>query len=143
MSNIRKLLLNIGTDPSIISKRGFPHTQNILEVLALSETIGAKLRTLRKAKELTQDELAALIGVKRATISNYEINRRQPSLSELERLAEFFGVGLDYFSVEVEDGALDLVARAQRLFAAPDVPAKIKEKTFKEIMRLYLELDRS
>lgn len=109
----------------------------------MADTLGAKLRTLRKAKNMTQDELAALIGVKRATISNYEINRRQPSLSDLKRLAEFFGVGLDFFSVETSDNALDLVARAQRLFSAPDVPAEVKEKTYKEIMRLYLELDRS
>ena len=66
----------------------------------MSESIGAKLRTLRKAKKMTQDELAALIGVKRATISNYEIDRRQPSLSDLKRFAEFFGVGLDYFGME-------------------------------------------
>lgn len=108
----------------------------------MSDTLGAKLRTLRKAKKLTQDELATLLGVKRATISNYEIDRRQPSIADLKRLAEFFGVGLDFFGVETADGALDLVARARRLFAAPDVPVEIKEKTYKEIMRLYLELDR-
>lgn len=109
----------------------------------MSDTLGAKLRTLRKTKKLTQDELAALLGVKRATISNYEIDRRQPSISDLKRLAEFFGVGLDFFGVETSDGALDLVARARQLFSAPDVPVEIKEKTYKEIMRLYLELDLS
>lgn len=108
----------------------------------MADTIGAKLRTLRKAKKMTQDELAALIGVKRATISNYEIDRRQPSLSDLKRFAEFFGVGLDYFGMETSDDALDLVARAQRLFAAPDIPAETKERVYKQIMRLYLELDR-
>lgn len=108
----------------------------------MQDTIGAKLRTLRKAKKMTQDELAALIGVKRATISNYEIDRRQPSLSDLKRFAEFFGVGLDYFGMETADDALDLVARARRLFSAPDIPAETKENVYKEIMRLYLDLER-
>lgn len=108
----------------------------------MNESLGGKIRTLRKAKKLTQDELAALIGVKRATISNYEIDRRQPSLSDLKRFAEFFGIGLDYFGMDAADDALDLVARARRLFAAPDIPAETKENIYKEIMRLYLELDR-
>ena len=64
-----------------------------------AETVGSKLKLLRKEKRLTQDELAALIDVKRATISNYEIDRRQPSLSDLSRFAEFFGVGLDFFGL--------------------------------------------
>ena len=107
----------------------------------MSESLGGKIRTLRKAKKLTQDELAALIGVKRATISNYEIDRRQPSLSDLKRFAEFFGVGLDYFGMDTADDALDLVARARRLFDAPEISAETKENVYKEIMRLYLGLD--
>lgn len=108
----------------------------------MSETIGSKLRTLRKAKKLTQDEFASLIGVKRATISNYEIDRRQPSLSELTRFAEFFGVGLDFFGVAQSDDVLDLEARARRIFADASIPRERKESLYKEIMRLYLELDR-
>ena len=107
----------------------------------MGESLGGKIRTLRKAKKLTQDELAALIGVKRATISNYEIDRRQPSLSDLKRFAEFFGVSLDYFGMDTADDALDLVARARRLFDAPEIPAETKENVYKEIMRLYLRLD--
>lgn len=107
----------------------------------MGESLGGKIRTLRKAKKLTQDELAALIGVKRATISNYEIDRRQPSLSDLKRFAEFFGVGLDYFGMDTADDALDLVARARRLFDAPEIPTETKENVYKEIMRLYLGLD--
>ncbi len=108
----------------------------------MSETIGGKLRALRKAKKITQDELASLIGVKRATISNYEIDRRQPSLSDLSRFAEFFGVGLDFFGVAQTDDVLDLEARARRIFADPAISRERKENLYKAIMRLYLELDR-
>lgn len=107
-----------------------------------AETVGTKLRLLRKEKRLTQDELASLIGVKRATLSNYEIDRRQPSLSDLKRFAEFFGVGLDFFGLASSDEALDIAARAKMLFSDPSVPAEKKERLFKDIMRLYLDLDR-
>lgn len=107
-----------------------------------AETVGAKLRLLRKERRLTQDELAAAIGIKRATLSNYEIDRRQPSLSDLKRFAGFFGVGLDFFGLGTMDEALDIAARAKLLFADEAVPAEKKERLFKEIMRLYLEFDR-
>lgn len=104
----------------------------------MSESIGSKLKTLRKAKKLTQEDLAGLIGVKRATISNYEINRRQPSLSELKRFAEFFGVGLDFFGVAPSDEVFDLETRARRVFSDPDIPRERKEALYKEIMRLCI-----
>lgn len=109
----------------------------------MSETLGGKLRALRKAKGLTQDELAAALGVKRATVSNYEIDRRHPSLAELKRFANFYGVGLDLFGLAPSDEAADLTARLRLLFADGSVPRESKERLFKEVMRLYLDLDRS
>ena len=65
----------------------------------MNDSIGQKLRLLRKEKRMTQQELADALQIKRATISNYEIGRRSPHLSELRRIAEYFGVGLDYFGM--------------------------------------------
>lgn len=106
----------------------------------MNESIGAKLRILRKEKRLTQEELSEKIGIKRPTISNYEIGRRAPHLSELRRIAEFFGVGLDYFGVAQKDEILDLVARAQRVFSNDEIPKEKKEEVYKELMKLYLNL---
>lgn len=103
-------------------------------------TIGKKLRILRKERCLTQQELADKLGIKRATVSNYEIGRRSPHLSELKRIAEFYGVGLDYFGVAQKDDVLDLIARAHRLFESEDVPKEKKEEVYKELMKLYLNL---
>ena len=108
----------------------------------MSESVGAKLKLLRKEKRLTQDELADLIGVKRATISNYEIDRRQPSLADLKRFAEYFGVGLDFFGLAPTNEPLDLVARARLMFSDADIPPEAKHEFFKDIMRLYLDFDR-
>lgn len=106
----------------------------------MNDSIGAKLRILRKERRLTQEELAEQIGIKRPTISNYEIGRRAPHLSELRRIAEFFGVGLDYFGVAQKDDIVDLVARAKNVFENEDIPKDKKEEVYKELMRLYLNL---
>lgn len=106
----------------------------------MNESIGDKLRTLRKAKRLTQQEAADMIGIKRATISNYEIDRRSPHLMELKRLAEFYGVGLDYFGVAQKDDLLDLLARAKRVFESEEVSKEKKDDLYKELMKLYLNI---
>lgn len=106
----------------------------------MNDSIGAKLRILRKESRLTQQELADKLGMTRSTISNYEINRRAPHLSELRRIAEFFGVGLDYFGVAQTDDILDLIARAKKVFDNDSIPTEKKEEVYKELMRLYLNL---
>lgn len=89
---------------------------------------------------MTQQELADALEVKRATISNYEIGRRSPHLSELRRIAEYFGVGLDYFGVAQTDDILDLVARAKKVFDNPTISTEKKENVYRELMKLYLNL---
>lgn len=95
---------------------------------------------LRKERRMTQQQIADALGIKRATISNYEIGRRSPHLTELQRIAEFFGVGLDYFGVAQADDVLDLLVRAQRVFENENIPTEKKEAVYKELMKLYLNL---
>lgn len=106
----------------------------------MNDSIGAKLKALRKQKRMTQQALADALEVKRATISNYEIGRRSPHLSELRRIAEYFGVGLDYFGVAQADDVLDLIVRAKKVFDNESIPTEKKEAVYKELMRLYLNL---
>lgn len=106
----------------------------------MNDSIGQKLRLLRKEKRMTQQELADALQIKRATVSNYEIGRRSPHLSELRRIAEYFGVGLDYFGMVQTDDVLDLLARAKNVFDNENIPVDKKEEVYKELMRLYLNL---
>jgi transcriptional regulator with XRE-family HTH domain len=55
--------------------------------------IGAKLRELREARGLTQDQLAERSGVPAGTIRNYEQGRNDPAWGALWALAEALGVG--------------------------------------------------
>lgn len=106
----------------------------------MSEMIGKKLKALRKTKHMTQQELSDLLGIQRATISNYEIGRRSPHITELERIAKALGVSLDYFGVGSTE-VHDLIARAKVIFEDEDVSIEEKTKVYKEVMRLYLKLE--
>jgi transcriptional regulator with XRE-family HTH domain len=106
----------------------------------MANSIGAKLKTLRKGRKLTQQELADKLGITRCTVSNYEVGRRSPHISELKRFADYFGVGLDYFGVTSTDEAFDLLSRAKEVFNSPEVSKEKKDELYKELMRLYLEI---
>ena len=57
---------------------------------------GQKLRQLRIEKNLTQKELASLIGVKNSVISFYEVGDRTPSPEVIKKLATVLNVSSDY-----------------------------------------------
>lgn len=103
-------------------------------------SIGHKLKTLRKGRKLTQEQAAEKLGITRATVSNYEVGRRHPHVSELKRLAEFYGVGLDYFGVVPTDEMFDLLSRAREVFNNEDIPKEKKDEVYKELMKLYLSI---
>jgi transcriptional regulator with XRE-family HTH domain len=106
----------------------------------VTNDIGKKLQQLRKGRKLTQQQLAEKMGVTRATVSNYEVGRRTPHLSELERLAEFFGVGLDYFGVASTDEVFDLLSRAKAVFESANVSKEKKDDLYLSLMQLYLSM---
>lgn len=55
-------------------------------------TTGEKIRELRKAQGLTQEELAQKIGIKRGTLAQYETGKRSPKRETLERFAKALNV---------------------------------------------------
>jgi len=58
--------------------------------------IGKTLNELRARKRLTQDEMADLLGVKRARYNSWENNIARPDLDMLGKLAEVHGVSVDF-----------------------------------------------
>ena len=54
-----------------------------------------RLRTLRKARGLSQTELARVLHYGYTAIGNYECGRNEPCLDDLVRLADFFEVSTD------------------------------------------------
>lgn len=58
------------------------------------ETLGDKIKQLRN--KLTQEDLAAILQVDRSTLASWEVNRREPDIATLCRLADFFNVTIDW-----------------------------------------------
>lgn len=59
-------------------------------------TLNENIKQLRIARNLSQVDLAKVLGVTKQSISNWENNNIQPSIDMLIRLAEFFSVSTDY-----------------------------------------------
>lgn len=57
---------------------------------------GKRLKELRKQRNMTQKQLASLIGVQNAIISFYEVGERNPSPEIIVKLASVFHVTTDY-----------------------------------------------
>lgn len=106
----------------------------------MTNDVGKKLQQLRKGRQLTQQQLAEKMGVTRATVSNYEVGRRTPHLSELKRFAEFYGVGLDYFGLATTDEMFDLLQRAKSVFESSSVSKETKDELHLQLMQLYLSI---
>ena len=106
----------------------------------MNNSIGYKLKTLRKGQKMTQQYVADKVGITRATLSNYEIDRRTPDLKTLRKLSECYGVGLDYFGIATADEVLELLARAKEVFASDDISTERKREIHDELMKLYLRL---
>lgn len=55
-----------------------------------------RLRELRKASNMTMQELADALGVSKALIGMYETGRRNPGYEMEEALADLFNVSIDF-----------------------------------------------
>lgn len=55
-----------------------------------------RLRELRKQRKISQLKLAIDLNTSQNTISRYETGAREPSLTELIRIADYFNVSTDY-----------------------------------------------
>ena len=58
-------------------------------------SIGNTIKTLRKAKGVTQEEVARELGVSYQAVSKYENEVAQPDISLIPLLAQYFGVTID------------------------------------------------
>jgi transcriptional regulator with XRE-family HTH domain len=67
--------------------------------------VGARLRTERKAKHLSQADLERRCGLARCRISWLEHGRAVPTLKTLEKIADALEIPVHRFLLDVEDGS--------------------------------------
>ena len=86
-----------------------------------TDGLAERLKELRKAKEWSQQQLATEAGVHYTHIGRYERGQAVPATETLRKLAEAFGVSLDF----LVDGSTDEVAKAT--FEDRDLLRQFKE----------------
>jgi len=64
--------------------------------------LGARIKQIRRMKNVSQKELAEFLGCSEAQISHIENSNRKISMDMIEQLAEFFKVSYDSFFVKNE-----------------------------------------
>lgn len=76
---------------------------------------GDRLKELRKNNNLTQEDIGNLCGVAKNTVSSWEKNINQPSFEILAKLAEYFGVTIDYLLNFTQDDVNEMEKLKQAL----------------------------
>ena len=87
--------------------------------------IGSAIRAARFARGLTQSDLAARLGVTRATIASYETGRRKISAETLIQIARLCGMPLGFFDPTEQAAASqpDDAVRSDLAALPPEQPA--------------------
>lgn len=57
-----------------------------------------RARGIREDKNITQDQLAEMLGVSRATVNRYENNKTDMKLTYAIKLAKTYNISLDYIA---------------------------------------------
>jgi transcriptional regulator with XRE-family HTH domain len=80
---------------------------------------GERLLVIRKAKKISQEELAKAIGVHAPVIGRYERGEVKPSIEVATKLAEALQVSLDYLvgnsNLEVDKSTLERMEEVSKM----------------------------
>ena len=106
---------------------------------------GKRIVELRKRQGLTQAELARAMGISRSALSLYEIEKREPDIETLSKLASLFNVPVGYilgnehevidyvnYTMDTPEFALSFKMRIRDLMTEQ----KISEEEFSPYSRL-------
>ena len=100
---------------------------------------GERVKALRKMKGWTQDELGAAVGLKKATISGIENNKRDRGERSVSKFAEVFGCTADYLLGFSDDPALNSEQNTRLKKDFDDIYNKLKELPEAE-QEMYLRM---
>ena len=95
----------------------------------MSVSLGFRLKELIKEKNLEQQQIASLIGLKTPTFNGYVGDKREPNIDTLIKIADFFAVSVDY-----------LIGRTNFRTYIDSLPNDLKEFVALPENKIYLEL---
>jgi len=109
--------------------------------------LSEKLKTIRKKRGITQEEVSGFLEVKRQTYGAYERGVSTPDSQTLKKLADYFGVSTEYFfrsddeiaTIVQNDEEQHLLMLARRAEAIPPKQRERIIRAFEESIDLYLD----
>lgn len=100
---------------------------------------GDRLKTLRNSKNLSQEELSQILGVRKSSISNWEKDKATPTFEMVNKIAQYFGVSIDYLLNFTQDD-LDKIERLKQALKEADMwdyeMDDMSEEDFKKAMKI-------
>ncbi|MBO0586492.1 XRE family transcriptional regulator [Sporosarcina sp. E16_8] len=81
-------------------------------------SVGQKIRTLRKNKQLTQVELAKILNLAPTAVSAWERNANKPMMDKIVMMSELFEVPVTHF-FDLKDGLSNIIEVSQRTVRIP------------------------
>lgn len=75
--------------------------------------IGYRITIAREEAGMNQKDLAEIVGISQATLSNYEKGKRRVYLPQLQKIADTLGKPLEYFNQPID---VDLPAGADNSY---------------------------
>ena len=82
------------------------------------------LKFLRKRKGISQTDFAEVLGLKRTTLSAYEIGNAEPSITTLLKMADYFKVPLDIMLKRDINKISELTIKEMENFHRPDIEGR-------------------
>ncbi len=95
------------------------------------ETTGQKIKSLRRGKDISQEELADALGVSRQAVSKWEQDKMLLTLENLKEISKFFGVTME--SLVATDGSALEEKRLSEKEAADIIEKKIVDSISSDI----------
>ena len=89
--------------------------------------VAKRLKAIREGLGLSQKKVAQETGLNVVTLSGYEVGRAEPNMAALVKLADFYGVSLDYIAGRTNNASVSLGEQTQTDEEAAEGKKEIEE----------------
>ena len=93
--------------------------------------LGTKIAQLRKARDITRDQLGKVVGTSGAIIGRYECNEITPSVEVAAKMADALDVSLDYLM-----GNTTVLVKDKKMLYRLELLDRISEEDRSTILRV-------
>ncbi len=110
------------------------------------------LKQLREQNQLSQKDIAEYLGITRQAVASYELAKREPDYDVLKKLADYFGVSVDYILGRANCKDVNAVTVGKNidlikgdltyLELSQDISKKLGALIFPEMLELYAKGER-